>query len=334
MTDPLHVAPGIVGILDAPNHVRIRAIRTERWIGFGRARRVVEHLSALCEYPPSTRPPALAIYGHSGMGKTMLVEKFRRDHPPAFNSAVGFETSPVLAISLTSRPTERRVYAQLLMALGVSVNERATLLELEIKAIRLLKDSMVRVLVFDEVHNLLAGSPREQRVILQLFRHLSNELKASLVCLGVADARDAIAGDVQLARRLDQLVLPRWKGDEEFQEMVTAVLASRNPPTAPGMADDQDLAFASSIFQAELRAFLPVELPERRCLLQHHRAMHLVAQFLDFGVVSGHIRSSRLSAGARLSGRGLVCAPALPPNRETVGLQGRAERAGACDEPL
>ena len=65
---------------------------------------------------------------------------------------------------------------------------------------------MVRVLVFDEVHNLLAGSPlAEQRVILQLFRHLSNELKASLVCLGVADARDAIAGDVQLARRLDQL---------------------------------------------------------------------------------------------------------------------------------
>ena len=226
MIDPLHVAPGVAGILDAPNHVRVRAIRTERWIGFGRARRVIEHLAALCEYPPSTRPPGLAIYAHSGMGKTMLVEKFRRDHPPAFNSGVGFETSPVLAISLTSRPTERRVYAQLLIALGANVNERATLMELEIKAIRLLKDSMVRVLVFDEVHNLLADSPREQRVILQLFRHLSNELKASLVCLGVADARDAIAGDVQLARRLDQLVLPRWKADEEFQELIAAILRS------------------------------------------------------------------------------------------------------------
>ena len=64
MTDPLHVAPGIVGFLDAPNHVRIRAIRTERWIGFGRARRVVEHLGALCEYPPSTRPPTHRHYGH------------------------------------------------------------------------------------------------------------------------------------------------------------------------------------------------------------------------------------------------------------------------------
>jgi 'Cold-shock' DNA-binding domain len=32
--------------------------------------------------------------------------------------------------------------------------------------------------------------------------------------------------------------------------------------------------------------------------------------------------------------RALVFAPAPPPNRETVGLQGRAERAEACDEPL
>jgi hypothetical protein len=85
-----------------------------------------------------------------------------------------------------------------------------------------------------------APQPREQRVILQLFRHLSNELKASLVCLGVADARDAIAGDAQLARRLDQLVLPRWKGDEEFQEMVTAILRSL-PLKRPSVLSAQGL---------------------------------------------------------------------------------------------
>jgi hypothetical protein len=100
------------------------------------------------------------------------------------------------------------------------------------------------------------------------------------------------------------------------------------------MADDEDLAFAPSVFQAEFRALLSIKLPAWRRSLQHHSAMHLLAQFLDFGVLSGHVRSSRLSAGAGLSGRGLVFAPALPPNRETVGLQGRAERAGACDEPL
>jgi hypothetical protein len=42
----------------------------------------------------------------------------------------------------------------------------------------------------------------------------------------LANAREAIAGDTQLARRLDQLALPRWKADEEFQTLVVAILRS------------------------------------------------------------------------------------------------------------
>ena len=97
----------------------------------------------------------------------------------------------------------------------------------------------VRV-VIDEVHNLLAGSPREQRVILQLFRHLSNELKASLVFLGIADAREAIAGDTQLSRRLDQMALSRWKADDEFQSLVVAILRSL-PLRRPSVLSAQSL---------------------------------------------------------------------------------------------
>ena len=69
-------------------------------------------MQALCDHPPSTRPPGLAIFAHSGMGKTMLVEKFRRDNPPIIDPAHGLETIPVLGITLTSRPSERRIYAQ------------------------------------------------------------------------------------------------------------------------------------------------------------------------------------------------------------------------------
>jgi len=125
-----------------------------------------------------------------------------------------------------------------------------------------------------------------------------------------------------------------WLQPLDETKDVTFSVAGWIPPTTPSMADDQDLALASPILQAKLRALLPVKLPARRCSLQHHGTMHLLAQFLDFGVVSAHIRSSRLGAGAWLSGLGLVFAPALPPDREAVALQGRAERAGACDEPL
>jgi hypothetical protein len=88
------------------------------------------------------------------------------------------------------------------------------------------------------------------------------------------------------------------------------------------MADDQDLALAAPVFKAELGAFLAVELPWRRCALQHNGDMHLVAQFLDLWVAHG------------LSFLVVVFAPALPADREAVALQGRAERAGALRQPL
>jgi hypothetical protein len=46
----------------------------------------------------------------------------------------------------------------------------------------------------------LLSSPREQRVMLQLFRFLSNELKASLVCLGVADALMVTKGTKKIGK--------------------------------------------------------------------------------------------------------------------------------------
>lgn len=57
-----------------------------------------------------------------------------------------------------------------------------------------------------------------------MLRYLSNQLRISLVCLGISEAREAIGGDVQLARRFEELILPRWQGDEEFQDLVMAVL--------------------------------------------------------------------------------------------------------------
>jgi Bacterial TniB protein len=98
------------------------------------------------------------------------------------------------------------------------------------RTIRLLRDSVVRVVAFNVVHNLLAGSSREQCIILLLFRHFSNELRTSMRYFGVTDARDASAGYIQPARRFDQLVPPRWKANKNFKSLspqsCTACLSS------------------------------------------------------------------------------------------------------------
>jgi hypothetical protein len=106
------------------------------------------------------------------------------------------------------------------------------------------------------------------------------------------------------------------------------------PPTAPSMADDEDLALARLYFRLSFVLSFRSSFQHGGVCSSTTAQCTLARNSSISGVVSDHIHSSRLSEGAGLSGRGLVFAPALPPNRETVGLQGRAERAEACDEPL
>lgn len=78
------------------------------------------------------------------------------------------------------------------------------------------------------MHNILAGSYREQRIVLNTLGFLSNRLQISLVCFGVNEAREAISGDVQLARRFEQFTLSRWAANEQFENLVASIL--RNTP--------------------------------------------------------------------------------------------------------
>ena len=98
-------------------------------------------------------------------------------------------------------PDERRFYLHILAAVGApatALSARAqNVASLEVRVIALLRDLGLRMIMIDEVHNLLAGTHREQRRFLNVLRYLSNELEVSLVCLGVSEAVDALATTVK-----------------------------------------------------------------------------------------------------------------------------------------
>ncbi len=210
--DTSHLNPGAAALLIETDERRIRAIRARRWVLYPRAKQALERLSMLLDHPRGTRMPSVAIYGDSGMGKTMIMKRFRDQHPPRFDQKSRSLTTPVLAMEMTSRPGERRFYAELLTQLGAPQRPRADITQMEQAALRIMEAIGVQVLVIDEVHNILAGTYREQRIVLNTLRFLSNRLQVSLVCFGVNEAREAIGGDVQLARRFEQFTLSRWGG--------------------------------------------------------------------------------------------------------------------------
>jgi len=150
-TEPSHLTASATQLLSESNANRIRAVRAERWVHYTRASQVLQILTRLLDHPRTTRMPSIAIYGDSGMGKTMIMEKFRRDHPPWFDSVAGVERTRVLALQLAGKPGERRLYAQILTALGAPQNPRAAVVDLEQVALRLMRAVDVHVLVLDEI---------------------------------------------------------------------------------------------------------------------------------------------------------------------------------------
>ncbi len=223
-----HLTSNAAALLAETDAQRIRAIRSRRWLIYPRAKQMLERLNQLLDHPRGTRMPSLAIYGDSGMGKTMIMKRIRDQHPPSISSLNGKLKTPLQAMEMTSRPGERRFYAELLTLLGAPQRPRADIAQMEQAAMRIMEGIGVQVLVIDEVHNILAGTYREQRIVLNTLRFLSNRLQISLVCFGVNDAREAIGGDVQLARRFEQFTLNRWAANDQFEILIALIL--RNTP--------------------------------------------------------------------------------------------------------
>ena len=98
---------------------------------YPRAKQALDHLSRLIDHPRGTRMPSVAAYGDSGMGKTMIMERFRDDNPPGFNPGTGRERTPVLAMEMVGKPGERRFYAELLALLGAPQSPRADIVQME-----------------------------------------------------------------------------------------------------------------------------------------------------------------------------------------------------------
>jgi hypothetical protein len=206
-----HLQPSQQEIARSSNEDRIAWIRQERWIQYPRAKRILERLGDLIDYPPRDRMPCLVIYGGTGMGKTRVIQKFLRDNRAHFDKKLGRTRIPVVSIQMPPAPVERDLYEEILVAMGgvFAYGTSVTTLRHRIRA--LARQLEVRMLIIDEIHSLLAGTFREQRIILNAIR---------LVCLGTEEANRALMTDQQLADRFAAAELPAWEHDEPFEQLL------------------------------------------------------------------------------------------------------------------
>lgn len=234
---PQDVRP--IAALDA--EARIAHIRAERWVQHAAADRVLGYLHESLAQPQRERMENVLLIGESGMGKTMLVRKFERQTAARFDAVVGVQRRPVVVMLMPHHPTETRFFDQLLVALNApSAGHFVRGFPRQDPAVRLLHELGTRMVVIDELNSLLAGTPRQQRVFLQLLRFLSNELRLAFVGVGVPEARHALLSDGQLRSRFTDIELPPWSLGEGLRDFVTRLTWSL-PLREPSPVDSPKL---------------------------------------------------------------------------------------------
>lgn len=236
LIDLSHLTPAAQRIAVLPAAERVRHVRADRWIGYTRANTALARLEELFEWPSKQRMPNLLLLGPTNNGKSMIVEKFRRTHPQV--SLPEREQIPVLVIQMPSDPTVIRFYVALLAAMGAPLRPRQRLAELEQVTLELLRAVGVRILVIDELHNILSGTVPVRREFLNLLRFLGNELRIPLVGVGTRDAYLAIRSDDQLENRFEPFALPRWNVDADTRSLLASFAASfplRRPSDIAGV---------------------------------------------------------------------------------------------------
>ena len=92
----------------------------------------------------------------------------------------------------------------------------------ETMALQLLSATKTKILIIDELHNILAGNGHKQREFLNLLRFIGNQLQLSIVGVGIKDAYLAIRTDDQLENRFEPFILPLWRDDNEFTRLLAS----------------------------------------------------------------------------------------------------------------
>jgi hypothetical protein len=221
-----------------PDDERIQRVRTDRWVGYTKATEAVAKLEILLSHPKRQRMPNLLLIGPTNNGKSMIIEKFRRNH--LFDKNKDQPEPPIVVIQMPSDPKITRFYSMLLHTMDIIPHSRARISDLETKVLQIFERLKIQLLVIDEVHNLLAGTSSAQREFLNLIRFLGNQLKISIACVGTKDAYYAIRSDDQLENRFEPFTLPLWKNDQELASLLASI-TSTFPLRRPSMLTNPDL---------------------------------------------------------------------------------------------
>ena len=214
-----HLHPSAAEWAEREIPARIDWLKQPRWIGYPRAQAILGQLDDLVRHPRETRMPNLLLIGRTNNGKTQLIKHFARRYPADENPAGEHILAPVLYVHAPPAPSEAGFYSEILNTLFEKVPVSSTEAK-RTRVVQILRGIQLKVLIIDELHNILAGATLKQQQFLNMIKYLSNELQISIVGCGTGDLLRAVSIDPQIQNRFLPELLPPWTMDKPFRQLL------------------------------------------------------------------------------------------------------------------
>ena len=202
---------------------RVRAIKAGIRVTYDRAKEVLAHMEDLFEHPPIDRMPNLLIVADSNNGKTWILRTFMEKHPPDPNPDGDAAIVPVVMVSAPPTPDIGELCASILTEVNAPYRESADDFERMSAVKRVLQAIGTRMLIIDEIHDMLTGSAKKQRELRNAIKGLGNYLKISIVAAGIEEAYTVFSTDPQLSNRFYPEPLPLWSLDKNLGRLLASI---------------------------------------------------------------------------------------------------------------
>jgi hypothetical protein len=235
--------PEVRSVLELDDEARIDFILQETWITYPTANDVFKKMERLLNHPKKSRMPGMLLVGATNNGKTSLIHRFLSKNTPK-RSEDWKETTeiPIVAIQAPPSPNLSELYSNILEQFAVPFKNSDKTAKKEQQIKYYLGLCKLKMLVVDEIHNILSGPVSKQKVFMNALKNLSNDLQITIILVGIKEALRATNTDDQIANRFKPVFLPKWKLDRDYLSLLVSIEKTLPLQKASRIGEDKKLA--------------------------------------------------------------------------------------------
>ena len=226
-----HLNADVAKVAARDNKARLAYLKADRYIPHRAADVVMEKLDDILSWPNAVRPPCCMVVAEPDMGKSTLFKEFQRLNPPADNVDGNAAIIPVIRIQFPESGSDG-VYAEVIRKLNSETTSNPSKGRLRAQALSLLEGIKNRMLIIDEVANVVTADATRQTVAMNAIKFITNETERPIVFGVTSEAFAVVRKDKHIRSRFEPIFIPRFVDGQAYRELLFGfelVLPLRDP---------------------------------------------------------------------------------------------------------